>query len=1090
MPSTQSAAAVSGMLRVVYHADLSVTHPGAQHRLRALGRAYRLVPHTPETLAAAQAEEPRLAKYPEHRPTHYTDEAVLLPSNCVVRTYVEYTTTTANAPWDWGILSVSIFCPPVGDELQEVQRSNLTRHATTNWISTAQALIFHHPDLINQEPNTTSIIQSYYDDAAISQAFNTLASYMKGLGPPSQNGGWALEQSFTPRGPDPLSIKPTFQLIPTQAVRQQAAQVASMMMIATKNDMALQGAKWTVQPGTAVQISKATAPPTASGGRTTTADNWSVALADINEVHGLLTTFEVVDAANQQIAITVQNYRLRYLSIFIGFVDADGNQVPVAPGTWSNWVQNIQTNIEAEFVNNNYPVTNLCYVGHVSPILAVYGIPVAESPGELTVTVTFPPTAVSMVIYGSGLGTGDNPNPNQPLIGGVMTGLINLGVPALMLAFAADAVSSKPLQNAVEESLKNSPGPVLAAIGAAAAIVLPVISTKSTSNSKMSWQTLEGLGEFLFNKALVKWVARVAAEITESEIEDQIPFAGLVVAAINIIADLAAITETIVAIGESPWNIYNSITATITTTVTLNPDPRSGVFPAPQPGVASTYQAQMIFQNQLRSTGLVLGIVPAGFDGLTIQLQFPNNTLGGTVKFEAQYYVGDWMAAKATSGWMANNAQNAAAIELTFIELPIPLTAKSTYAHAQILTYSNGNYGWTETDTPSSVTLGDSDNPISQWSGLALSQRAQSLGSAWMAAGMGITECGSEVGGELYAMQNVKIPGEPSIGEIFPSCGFIHRTALLYDPYPPKFEMIYDLDNKVWTWALGPTGNPVPDPNDPSLGNFYLDPRKLNNPLDQDGGTHLRQVVPGDATPFDMTANQLSWGRFPVIPDAIALHPSGNIIGVNTAYGKIFVLEAAAAAVTDDEALMARSYAGQATNAQRPGLTFSPLAVTCSHDGTIFVLENSVSSSTVIARIQAFDVRGNPVYRFFGGNGEPTPFLDLSNAAELSFLDLACVGDQTMTYLYVLGYADSGNEVSEYQVSVYQVGDEPLPNPLFTTSGVAAARIAVDMWHSMYTLNYGMTTDGQGHPAGPSGTGTGPAGRTVPSVSQWVPENT
>jgi hypothetical protein len=749
---------------------------------------------------------------------------------------------------------------------------------------------------------------------------------------------------------------------------------------------------------------------------------------------------------------------------------------------------------EAKIVNSMLPVPGLCYLGHIQPILTVYGIPVYARPGQLTVTITsFPANAVTMLIYGSGLGTGANPYKNQPLVGGMLTGLFNLGVPALMLAVGTVNQFSETLQGIIEDAFEKNWVKILTGIGAVA-ITIESIVTGVYCHS--NWQTLESIGEFLFQIVWSEVMAYMAFLDAEEEIEDQIPFLGWCMVAINIAAGIAQITETIVEVAESPWNIENHVSITITTTVNHHPDPRSGVFPAPRPNLASTYQAKMIFQNEQRPTVMVKGTVPSDFTGSTLQLQFPNNTLGGTVKFEAEYYIGEWIAAKATSAWMANNAEKTAAVDLTFIDIPIPLTAGSSYAHAQLLTYDNGSYGWTETGIPPSTTRtsipSNPNNQIWQWNSLALSQRNQSLGSAWSAAGMGITECGSQGSGILYAMQNVKIPGEQSINAVFPSCGFSQPTVLPYDSYPPKFGMIYDLDSKMWTWALGPNGQLVPDPDSPSLGSFYLDPRKTNNPLDQDGGAHLRQVSGGaDTTPFNMAADQLSWGRFPVVPDAMVLHPSGNIVGINTEYGKIFVLKGAPAGVSDDQALMARAYAGQATNAERPGLTFRPVGVCCSSDGTIFVLENGTAGSAVIARVQAFDLHSNPVSCFYDSGGQPTPFLNLSNAGPLTFIDVACVGDHTMTYLFVIAYASDGNEVSQYQVAVYQVASDPPsnPQPLFTASGVPAARLAVDMWHSMYTLNYGMTTNSEGQPAGPDGAGTGPAGRTVPSVSRWLPSN-
>ena len=45
------------------------------------------------------------------------------------------------------------------------------------------------------------------------------------------------------------------------------------------------------------------------------------------------------------------------------------------------------------------------------------------------------------------------------------------------------------------------------------------------------------------------------------------------------------------------------------------------------------------------------------------------------------------------------------------------------------------------------------------------------------------------------------------------------------------------------------------------------------------------------------------------------------------------------------------------------------------------------------------------------------------------------------------------------------------------------------MWHSLYTLNYDMITDAAGNPSGPTGTGVGPYGQTLPSVGNWLPSN-
>jgi hypothetical protein len=157
--------------------------------------------------------------------------------------------------------------------------------------------------------------------------------------------------------------------------------------------------------------------------------------------------------------------------------------------------------------------------------------------------------------------------------------------------------------------------------------------------------------------------------------------------------------------------------------------------------------------------------------------------------------------------------------------------------------------------------------------------------------------------------------------------------------------------------------------------------------------------------------------------------------------------------------------------------------VACAYDGTILVLEDAKYSTgtedVTVSRIQAFDLLGNPVNRFKG-----SPFLQIAEEKGITYLDLAVVGDEKKTYMYALYYRGNGASPSDYHVTIYQYATDgtELKNPLVTTDKVAAAKLTVDMWHTMYTLNFEMM------PAGPQGgPGVGPAGRTIPSVSEWVP---
>jgi hypothetical protein len=142
-----------------------------------------------------------------------------------------------------------------------------------------------------------------------------------------------------------------------------------------------------------------------------------------------------------------------------------------------------------------------------------------------------------------------------------------------------------------------------------------------------------------------------------------------------------------------------------------------------------------------------------------------------------------------------------------------------------------------------------------------------------------------------------------------------------------------------------------------------------------------------------------------------------------------------------------------------------PRAIAVALDGRLLVLEQPDERG--LGRIQCFDVVGNPVPYFRPRDGgELTPVLPLRNADTTKFLDLSV---EAKGYIFVLGHSGDGATATQYRVDVY----EPDGAFLVSTPGVAAAKIAVDLARSMFTLNWQ--------------TLRGPGGRTEPSVSLWVP---
>jgi len=85
------------------------------------------------------------------------------------------------------------------------------------------------------------------------------------------------------------------------------------------------------------------------------------------------------------------------------------------------------------------------------------------------------------------------------------------------------------------------------------------------------------------------------------------------------------------------------------------------------------------------------------------------------------------------------------------------------------------------------------------------------------------------------------------------------------------------------------------------------------------------------------------------------------------------------------------------------------------------------------------------------------------------------VGVETKGFVYVLSYQGTGSAQSDYHLDIYSPDGTWLSrtpeNP--NSPGVNGARMIVDQWRNLYTLNYDVIL--------------GPNNRTEPSVSTWVP---
>ncbi len=91
-----------------------------------------------------------------------------------------------------------------------------------------------------------------------------------------------------------------------------------------------------------------------------------------------------------------------------------------------------------------------------------------------------------------------------------------------------------------------------------------------------------------------------------------------------------------------------------------------------------------------------------------------------------------------------------------------------------------------------------------------------------------------------------------------------------------------------------------------------------------------------------------------------------------------------------------------------------------------------------------------------------------TQANSVEYLDIAV---ENKGYIYVLYFEDQGVNANQYMLDIYQPNGTALfANPL---TGLAAAKMTVDQWRTLWTLNYEIFL--------------GPNNRTEPSVSGWMP---
>ena len=323
------------------------------------------------------------------------------------------------------------------------------------------------------------------------------------------------------------------------------------------------------------------------------------------------------------------------------------------------------------------------------------------------------------------------------------------------------------------------------------------------------------------------------------------------------------------------------------------------------------------------------------------------------------------------------------------------------------------------------LSADDTGHNLAKLVNITMNDKAYMLGYCWRASGQNIPETGGQfpVSTQIHAFQNINVLAKPEASLKFSASGFVNQPAIVYDQFgpaplfsvPSSFSDELDKGGAVATdlatlfaafayplpnnavvavmtqgasWTIGVSGTTPtyslarvtdvieihPYPFEPiSQRNFYVQPTS-DSPTSYQ--YQLRQITLDNKTPFDMNQTQ-SFGLFTLpFNDDFVVHPQGYVIAISYSLSRMTILKLPDTPSADDEVVSAILVSGPAgdpakhdpTTKQeaRQGLMNGPCALAVTADGRVLVLEQGLGTSTAPARIQAFDVNGNPVPSFDG----------------------------------------------------------------------------------------------------------------------------
>ena len=1037
------------MERRALHFDFSHLTAPRDLRFHVAGREVALGAHDAATREAARAANPLLRLIPDRYLTHHAE--VDLP-DAVALTWVtaqrEAGAVVIDAP-----VHLAVHVPRASRVRARAVAANgsgvhpkLRRYGVTpeafaealggmdnpampEHIDTMQdafdaavATIFHHPQLINLAHDHAAVILEHITDALSRSGDMQVAILTLG------------DQWLTTTNVNPAVNPPWLHSKPDPTVVSAAQGPLASALIATQNDPRLKGQQWNQQYGvtehpyhsTSAQPARRLMADALPASVATEGDTWVA--KTIGASWGLdidsdnISYQQDSSGGNGKLTFACRNTKLRHLSAHVQYLDSAGTVLePLFPT--SSLPGDLQKIFESDKTKK--------FVKVIPPTKVVFGVPIGSEWTKMTVPV-WPGVHTVRMLWG-GLGQGSYDRAVCP-IGVTATAVLDMAMPAFTLAAGGAMTNTSFVRNVLMDPQVLyqilSAGEFLVSGDGAGAIEV-------AHNPGGALGDLSGRMAPLFLRPDGPLGRYVLANIAVNMALRFIPFVGIALAIVNAAAAASQLAQTIDAVVQSPFVYETEFSRSFDLTVELLPDHRSNLFPEyhDQLEVKVVYDSNATLPIYRRA-------LDARPKSLPIYVKFLSIPAGGNLRVFATFRAANgWASGQGASNWTPAHEDGSQARFIPNIEITtneIPLNSTSVHQHrSKTGVNASGQVDWIEAvGQPPATTVATMAPSLLKLCDLTVAQLPEMAGYCWQASGEQLPPddpSSPPTNEALFVVQNVSVAEQPWSALSKAPVGFRVQSGIQYD---------------------------LTTTNDGEGANFYIDSSNPKcDPTNPDGGFHIRRVALSSSNPqpvFPLRGDG-SYGRFSLPMDRFALHSSGTMFAISTGSDKIFRVELAPIPLPDRYAPTEAQGAG---SGQRDGHLSRPAGIAVAHDGRILVLEEGNR------RVQAFDVTLNPVKCFVvPGSTEKLATMALVTPPGSKMLDLAV---ESAGYIYVLSAANGGAAPEDYRLDLYDPGGKFL----VSTFGVTAACIAVDLFRTLYTLNYESFVAN---------------GLLQPSISMWLP---